>query len=228
MSKWRPETRRPWSVFVGESTLVRRLGTIIQCSRIAEMEVFEWREPGLLEMAGRFKDLLRSYKTWKYIFSHNAFSIFMTWKNSAPCFLICVLGMHFRLPIFVSIVFSPGPMLFIYGRFYDGGKPIVEPLSNPVFMLHDHANTRPVKVALVGISSLRPWVPHEIRSLPFILCRSQASVRTIQNQVYSFYSSHFNRKVKLAYSFLSPRWAMWISNSFLQLSTRLPIAIPKY
>jgi len=53
-------------------------------------------------------------------------------------------------------------MLFICGGFYDGRKPIVEPLSNAVFMLRDHTNTRHTEVATLlwalarGISSLRP------------------------------------------------------------------------
>ena len=52
-------------------------------------------------------------------------------------------------------------MLFICGGFYDGQKTIVEPLSNPVFMLRDPTNTRPAEVATLlwalvrGISSLR-------------------------------------------------------------------------
>jgi len=33
-------------------------------------------------------------------------------------------------------------MLFICGGFYDSRKPIVKPLSNVVFMLRDHTNTR--------------------------------------------------------------------------------------
>jgi len=47
------------------------------------------------------------------------------------------------------------PMLFIRSGFYDGRKPVVEPLSNPVFMPRDHTNTRLVEVVR-GISSLRP------------------------------------------------------------------------
>ena len=59
------------------------------------------------------------------------------------------------------LTFALGPMLFICGGFYDGRKPIVEPLSNPVFMLHDYTNTRHIEVATLlwalsrGISSLR-------------------------------------------------------------------------
>jgi len=38
-------------------------------------------------------------------------------------------------------------MLFVCGGFYDGRKPIVEPLSNAVFMLRDYTNTRHIEVA---------------------------------------------------------------------------------
>ena len=51
-------------------------------------------------------------------------------------------------------------MLFVCGGFYDGHKPVVEPLAKPVFMLTDHT-TRQAEVATLlgaldrGISSLR-------------------------------------------------------------------------
>ena len=51
-------------------------------------------------------------------------------------------------------------MLIVCGGFYDGYKPIVEPLAQPVFMLADHTRTRQGEVARLlgalvrGISSL--------------------------------------------------------------------------
>ena len=57
--------------------------------------------------------------------------------------------------------FCLGHMLYICGGFYDGHKPVVEPLSKPVFMLHDHTRTRHIEVATLlwalarGITSLR-------------------------------------------------------------------------
>ena len=84
-------------------------------------------------------------------------------SHGAPCFLICVLGMHFHLLVFAFIVLLlfRAHVIFICGGFYDGQKTIVEPLSNPVFMLRDPTNTRPAEVATLlwalvrGISSLR-------------------------------------------------------------------------
>jgi len=52
-------------------------------------------------------------------------------------------------------------MLVVCGGFYDGYKPVVEPLGQPVLMLVDHARTRQDEVARLlgalvrGISSLR-------------------------------------------------------------------------
>ena len=52
-------------------------------------------------------------------------------------------------------------MLVICGGFYDGHKPVVEPLSQPIFMLTNHTRTRQGEVARLlgalarGISSLR-------------------------------------------------------------------------
>jgi len=51
--------------------------------------------------------------------------------------------------------------MYICGGFYDGFKPIVEPLRNPVLMMPDLTYTRHVEVATVlwalvrGITSLR-------------------------------------------------------------------------
>jgi len=43
-------------------------------------------------------------------------------------------------------------MLFMYGGFFDGHKPVVEPLGQPVFMLTDHTWTRQGEVArLFGV-----------------------------------------------------------------------------
>ena len=52
-------------------------------------------------------------------------------------------------------------MLFVCGGFFDGDKPVVEPLGQSVFMLADHTRTRQAEVARLlgalvrGISSLR-------------------------------------------------------------------------
>ena len=52
-------------------------------------------------------------------------------------------------------------MLIVCGGFYDGYKPVVEPLARPVFMLTDHTRTRQGEVARLlgalvrGISYLR-------------------------------------------------------------------------
>ena len=52
-------------------------------------------------------------------------------------------------------------MLIVCGGFYDGYKPVIEPLAQPVFMLTDHTRTRQGEVARLlgalvrGISYLR-------------------------------------------------------------------------
>ena len=52
-------------------------------------------------------------------------------------------------------------MLVVCGGFYDGDKPVIEPLGQPVFMLTDHTRTRQAEVARLlgalvrGISYLR-------------------------------------------------------------------------
>jgi len=52
-------------------------------------------------------------------------------------------------------------MLYICGGFYDGYKPVVEPLSKAVFMISDLTHMRNVEVATLlwalvrGIASLR-------------------------------------------------------------------------
>jgi len=43
--------------------------------------------------------------------------------------------------------FSLGHMLYICCEFYDGYKPVVEPLSKPVSMIPDLTRTRHVEVA---------------------------------------------------------------------------------
>jgi len=43
-------------------------------------------------------------------------------------------------------------MLFIRGGLYDGRKPVVEPLSNPVIMLRNHTHSRLASDTVVGIS----------------------------------------------------------------------------
>jgi len=85
-------------------------------------------------------------------------------SNGAPCFLICVLGMY-TAPDLCNLQlltrFCLGHMLYICGGFYDGYKPVVEPLSKPVFMISDLTHTRHVEVATLlwalvrGITSLR-------------------------------------------------------------------------
>ena len=84
--------------------------------------------------------------------------------HGAPCFLICLIGTWRPSLILASVdLILPGPMLFVCGGFFDGHKPVVEPLGQPVFMLADHTRTRQGEVARLlgalvrGISSLRRW-----------------------------------------------------------------------
>ena len=57
--------------------------------------------------------------------------------------------------------FSLEHMLYICGEFYDGYKPVVKPLSKPVFIIPDLTCTHHVEVAILlwtlvrGIASLR-------------------------------------------------------------------------
>jgi len=76
----------------------------------------------------------------------------------------------------------PGPMLFVCDGFYDGHKPVVEPLAQPVFMLTDHTRTRQGQVARLlgalvrGISYLW-WWGHDgngFQPLPLTQCCFQA------------------------------------------------------
>jgi len=90
--------------------------------------------------------------------------------------------------------FCPGPILLIRGGFYDGYKPVIKPLSQPVFMLTDHTRTSQGKVARLlgalvrGISSLWQWGHNEnvFRPLPLTQRHLQACDWTLWNYICTF------------------------------------------
>ena len=82
--------------------------------------------------------------------------------HGAPCFLICLIGTQCCSLVLASVdLILPRVHAVICGGFFDGHKPVVEPLGQPVFMLADHTRTRQGEVARLlgalvrGISSLR-------------------------------------------------------------------------
>ncbi|KZT03562.1 uncharacterized protein LAESUDRAFT_337341 [Laetiporus sulphureus 93-53] len=71
----------------------------------------------------------------------------------APMFLVCMLG----------------PLLFVLGGFYDGQSVVVEPLSDPLFMLKDTTNSRQRNLA----------------NLLDALCKSMSQLRNLLRQMVS-------------------------------------------
>jgi len=132
----------------------------------------------------------------------------------------------------------PGPMLFVCGGFYDGYKPVVEPLAQPVYMLADHTRTRQGEVARLlgalvrGISYLRRWGHNGngFQPLPLTQCCLQArDWNLLESRLHllplaSTSHAHYSiQKAKRGLWRLCPGPIMRTSDCFLPPSRLLPL-----